>query len=98
MVIIVIVTVIAIIFQKRGLTEKGRARLLTVKRLVFYNPIIRYLTLNALKLNLVAISTFKKSASSVVQLTTSAIILALLNLAPIVFAIVLNSNRDRLLE
>ena len=66
--------------------------------MVFFNPIIRYLVLNSLKLNmtgLLAIKLFKPD-SSLIDLISSICILTMVNLAPLIFLIVLVRQRREL--
>lgn len=53
--LILLIIVIILVFKKLASTEKGRQRIKWLKQKVFYNPIIRYLILNCLKLNVAAI-------------------------------------------
>mmetsp|Transcript_21882 Transcript_21882/g.29288 ORF Transcript_21882/g.29288 Transcript_21882/m.29288 type:complete len:170 (+) Transcript_21882:728-1237(+) len=72
-----------------------------MKRKVFFNPIIRYLILNSLKLNMTGLIALKAAGVggiSVADIISAAGILALINGAPLVFVCVLKKNKKRLGE
>ena len=54
MAILVIVVAIIIVFKRIQTSPKCRDRVVKVKRAVFFNPIIRYVILNSLKLDIMA--------------------------------------------
>ena len=66
--------------------------------MVFFNPIIRYLVLNSLKLNMTSLLAIKlfKPDSSLIDLISSLCILTMVNLAPLIFLIVLVRQRREL--
>ena len=67
-----------------------------MKKKVFWNPIVRYLAINALKLNISAILVFNAASKSIQDVVISACILAIFNGAPIVYYFALKKNKDTL--
>ena len=87
--VIVAILVVLIIFLKRFVkTEKGRTTIRNLKYKVFYNPIIRYLILNCLKLNAAAILVFSAEAPGGSDLLVSSGIMLMICLAPIIMCCV----------
>mmetsp|Transcript_473 Transcript_473/g.755 ORF Transcript_473/g.755 Transcript_473/m.755 type:complete len:154 (-) Transcript_473:1104-1565(-) len=95
--IIAVIMLIIICAKRVNLSEKSRTRVQKLKRKVFFNPIVRYLLLNALKLNMTSLVAIKASkGSSTADLAVPISMLAIVNLAPLIFSIVTGRNRDNL--
>ena len=78
------------IFKRVQLSEKGRQRIKKLKLMVFYNPIIRYLTLNSLKLNMAALMPLKMITDAPAgDILTGIAIFLVINAAAIKFYFVL---------
>lgn len=66
--------------------------------MVFFNPIIRYLVLNSLKLNMTGLLAIKlaKPETSLTDLISAIGTLTMVNMAPLIFLIVLVRQRREL--
>ena len=66
--------------------------------MVFFNPIIRYLVLNSLKLNMTGLLAIKlaKPENSLTDLISAIGTLTMVNMAPLIFLIVLVRQRREL--
>lgn len=64
--------------------------------MVFFNPIIRYLLLNSLKLNFTAFIVFKPPLGNAVDILLGLVIMLLINAVPIYFFYILRKNREDL--
>ena len=80
------------------MSEKSIERIDKIKQMVFYNPIIRYLLLNSLKLNFSAFIVFRPPIGSAWDIVLGLAIMILINAAPIFFFYVLHKNREELKE
>lgn len=59
-ILIIIGIILAIIIVKRrGASQKCQNRLSSIKKKIFFNPIVRYMILNCLKLSISALVAFK---------------------------------------
>ena len=67
-----------------------------LKAKVFWNPIIRYLILNSLKLTMTALVALKVNKDGLTDLSSAIGIVAMLNLAPIIFYCTVRANRSKL--
>ena len=96
--LVAIVVVIIIVARRYQCSEKNRERVKKVKRMVFFNPIIRYLVLNSLKLNMTGLLAIKlaKPDARMADFVSAIGTLAMVNLAPLVFLIVLVKQRQKL--
>ena len=56
-VIIIIILLVVKIYKSKNNTEEGRIKIQKCRRMIFFNPIIRYCLLNTLKFNMLAILT-----------------------------------------
>jgi len=96
-VIIVLIVILVIYIAKRvKLSEKTKERIKGLKTKVFWNPIVRYLVLNSLKLSMTALVVFKASDSGPGDYIVSIVLLLVLNLAPIAFFKALDRNKETL--
>ena len=97
---IVLLIVLLIIASRRyQCSTKNKARMKSLKQKIFFNPIIRYLLLNALKLNFVSLVLFKSTeARTLKEVAVSVLTLAAVNISPLIFFYVLRKNRSRLDE
>ena len=95
LVIILILVLVLWVCKKAKVDQKWHDRIKNFKSKVFYNPIIRYFLLNALKLNMSAIVSMSLSSDS----TDVAIAIALLvaiNIIPVFLMSTLIMNRKQL--
>ena len=96
---VIIVVLLVYICKKVNLSEKNQARLAKLKRSLFFNPFIRYLQLNALKLNLSAMLTIKSfSSTSTTSKIVSIVTLVTINTIPVIFSRFVYKNRQTLQE
>ena len=51
LIVLVLVIVIITIFRRKNQSDKCRERVNKIKKAIFYNPIIRFLILNSLKMD-----------------------------------------------
>ena len=94
--LIILVIVVVVIARRAKSSSKVQERLKKLKYAVFYNPIIRYLVLNSLKLNMSAIVVLRSSDRSMLSFAFAIATLAILNGLPFVYYIILNRNHDEL--
>ena len=92
---LVLITVVIIVKRSRA-SPKCNERVKKLKRFVFFNPIIRYLVLNSLKLNMSGIIVFKKMGGDTMDKAVAIAILTLVNGAPIIFYISVERWKDTL--
>ena len=78
------------------LSERTKAAIMKVKEKVFYNPLIRYLLLNALKLYFSAFVVFRKPIGGVWNIFMGLVIMISMTILPVFFFFVLRKNRDHL--
>mmetsp|Transcript_20732 Transcript_20732/g.25371 ORF Transcript_20732/g.25371 Transcript_20732/m.25371 type:complete len:301 (-) Transcript_20732:1007-1909(-) len=98
-VLIIIMLVAVIVISRRvKFSDKCRERVKKLKQKVFYNPIIRYLLLNSLKLNMSGLIVFKTAGATKEDIAVAVAIIALVNGAPLMFLFAINRNRGILLE
>ena len=97
--IVLVVVLIIIGGRKCHCSQKNQARVKSIKQKIFFNPIIRYLLLNALKLNFVSLVVFKSTKERTLkEISVSVVTFAVVNISPIIFLYVLRKNRDHLNE
>ena len=100
MVFLVIVFVVLLMFYIRkkckNLSEKNKQRFESLKGKIFWNPLIRYTLLNALKLTMSALTTYKVNIDDGVNIGFSTLILIVFLLLPIVYSVVLYRLNDSL--
>ena len=95
--IIVLVVVAVILIAKRlKVSDKNRERIKKLKRKIFFNPIVRYLQLNSLKLNLSGLLVFITHGAQVHDYIVAVLILIAVNAAPIPFYFVVKRNKGKL--
>ena len=78
------------------LSERTKAAIMKVREKVFYNPLIRYLLLNALKLNFSAFVVFRTPIGGAWNIFLGLVIMISMTILPVFFCFVLRKNRDRL--
>ena len=89
-IILLIVIIVICIVKRNSTSQKCKACALKLKRAIFFNPIIRYLLLNALKLNMSALMVIKATDPSSSDLAIGIATLTIINGAPLVFYVVIN--------
>ena len=82
--------------QRVKMTDKIKQRIEKLQYMVFFNPIIRYLLLNSLKLNFTAFIVFKPPLGNAVDIFLGLVMMLLINAVPIFFFYILRKNRDEL--
>ena len=89
--LLLIIIVVAVVVSKRiKLSEKAKSRIKRLKQLLFYNPMIRYVTLNSLKFNMAALVVLVQDFGVTSRGAYTAIVLFLMiNALPFVFSAVL---------
>lgn len=92
LVIVALIAILVFIARRVQLNEKRKAQIKKLKTKVFWNPIIRYLVLNSLKLNISAVIIYNAAEKAQLDVITSTVILLILNGAPIGFYFVLKRN------
>ena len=95
---IVLVVLLLLWLRKRckNLSEKNKQRLDGLKSKVFWNPLIRYTLLNALKLNMTAMTTYKTNLSDDANVSIASCIMFMFVFLPFVYAIILYRKNDEL--
>eukprot|EP00353_Schmidingerella_taraikaensis_P000698 CAMPEP_0185592168 /NCGR_PEP_ID=MMETSP0434-20130131/67024_1 /TAXON_ID=626734 ORGANISM="Favella taraikaensis, Strain Fe Narragansett Bay" /NCGR_SAMPLE_ID=MMETSP0434 /ASSEMBLY_ACC=CAM_ASM_000379 /LENGTH=200 /DNA_ID=CAMNT_0028217763 /DNA_START=98 /DNA_END=700 /DNA_ORIENTATION=- len=88
--------IIVFIARRIKLTDERKKKIKNLRTKVFWNPIVRYLFLNSLKLNMLAVVVFKVAEKAIGDVAPAIAILAVLNGAPLVFYIALRRNKDSL--
>ena len=94
--ILVVIVIVIIVVRRTRSSLKCRERVQKIKLAIFFNPIIRYLVLNSLKLNMQAVVAVKATGGSIADFASSIGIIVLINGSPLIFYIVLNRNHDNL--
>ena len=69
-----------------------------MKQKIFFNPMIRYMFLNALKLNLTVMITYRRSADEPLSIILASLILFLVLATPILLSKVIYARQDSLAE
>ena len=95
---ILILVVVILLLQRVKCSPKMKEKVHGLKRKVFYNPIIRYLLLNSLKLNLSAFMAFATPDKNAADILIALVVLCIVNIAPIICCIVIFRNRAGLKE
>ena len=78
------------------MTETNMERVKRWKSKIFYNPIIRYLFLSSLKINMISMVAFRRASGDAVSVLMATVLLLAITAVPIFFAKLLHNNRDRL--
>ena len=96
--LIIIGIVIAIlIIKRRGASEKCQRRLNLLKKKIFFNPIVRYMILNCLKLSISGTVALKAAAlAGDGSIVLPLMVIALVSLTPLAFVYVMFRNKERL--
>ena len=91
---LILILVVLIQLKRRiKLSDKTKARIKKVKEKIFYNPIVRYLLLNSLKLNFAAFIVFKKPVGGAWDVFVGISLMLIINALPIFFFFLLRKNR-----
>ena len=91
--IILVVVAAMIIVKKRGASQKCQKLLKSVKKKIFFNPIVRYMILNCLKLSISGVLSLKAAAIlGDASLIVPILLVAVITLTPVVFFKVLYQN------
>ena len=98
--VLIIVTVVLLIKygHKVKLSEKNKKRLESVKNKIFFNALIRYLLMNALKFYMSAMVVLSRSWDDKVSVSFSFLFLVFLVAIPIVSSRLLYKENDHLIE
>ena len=88
--IILIVVIATFIIKRTGYQGKFKARVEQFKKRLFYNMLIQYVLLNALKHFIMAFTAFKLKESDIGTITIAAIILLLYLLLSVLFSCLLH--------
>ena len=99
--VIVVITLSVILFycaRRQQLTSKIKSRIMDLKQKVFFNPLIRFVYLNYLKLNMGAMVGIFSAKATYKDILPSCAVIIVLNLIPIIFAYVLHKKRLNLAE
>ena len=94
--IIVILLVLLCLARRYGMPEKCKSLINKVKSKIFWNLMIRYLFLNALKLNMTGLVAIKTATEAGVNLAIGVGTLSVINMVPLVFVCFLYNNQDEL--
>ena len=90
----ILILVVLIQLKRRiKLSDKTKARIEKVKEKIFYNPMVRYLLLNSLKLNFAAFIVFKKPVGGAWDMLLGITLMLIINALPIFFFFLLRKNR-----
>ena len=97
--VLVLIIILMIQLKRRvKLSEKTKERIEKVKDKIFFNPIIRYLLLNSLKLNFAAFIVFRKPIGGVWDVFVGSILMLITNTLPMFFFFMLRKNHSILEE
>ena len=96
--IIVILFILLCLAKRYGMPEKCKPIINKVKNKIFWNVLIRYLFLNALKLNMTGLLAIKTSTDYDFNVYSGVLTLSVINMIPLVFCCFLYSNQDELEE
>ena len=94
--IVLVIVIIIFIARRVELSDKRKAQVKNLKTKVFWNPIVRYLQLNSMKLYMSSIVAMNVASKSTADLGSSIAILTLLICTPLVFWVTLSRNKDSL--
>lgn len=84
--------------KKYSLSLKWQNRFNEAKTKVFFNPLIRYSLLNALKLNMTAFAVFKNKDLDSPQAFVAYLLCAVMISLPILYAVFLHKNQSKLAD
>ena len=90
---LILLVLLLIFLCRRCNSEKFDQKAKMLRQKFFFNPLIRYVMLNSLKLNMVALVVVTKQVQDFALAVT---LLVTINIAPIVFYFILKRNADRL--
>lgn len=95
---IILVVLLLLWLRKRckNMSEKNKQRLDGLKSKVFWNPLIRYTLLNALKLNMTAMTAYKTNLSDEANVSIASCIMFMFVFLPFFYAIILYRKNDEL--
>ena len=95
--ILLLALLIIFIGRRCNLSDKNKLRLRKLEDSLFFNPVIRLTHLEAIKANIASSLIFKLMIDKKIQVIFAALILAFINLIPLVYARILR-KRDKELE
>ena len=95
---ILILIVFGFIKCKRKLSMRCRERITKFRKGIFYNPLIRFTYLNALKFNIVGMGTIAGLNDGPSEIVFAVFLLLAFNLLPIFYSCYLKKNIDMLRE
>ena len=93
--LILVILLVIFIYKRINLSDKAKERVKNLKAKVFWNPIIRYLILNSLKLSMTAFVAFKVT-SATGDIASSVGLVIVVNFAPIAFYLAVWRNQKSL--
>mmetsp|Transcript_1153 Transcript_1153/g.1718 ORF Transcript_1153/g.1718 Transcript_1153/m.1718 type:complete len:185 (+) Transcript_1153:2442-2996(+) len=88
--IVILITLSYFLVRRANCSSKCAARLKQLREKVFWNPLIRYVYLNALKLNVASLVVIKAQGAAIGAIAT----IAVLNIAVVFFVHTLIKNRE----
>ena len=96
--ILVILIILALVwaFRRIKLSEKNQERFEKIKGKIFFNALIRYSLLNAIKLNLIAMFSLSSGDVTGTKKATMVLLLVILALLPLVYTWAVHKKRDTL--
>lgn len=97
-IILICSTIIGLIYciKRCRASEKWKERAQKLKNMVFFNPLIRYSFLSAVKLNIAAFIALRGKEGSTMNLVLAVTIIICLNLLPFFYSAFLYRNRSKL--
>ena len=95
---IILVVLLLLYLRKKckTLSDKNKKRFENLKSKIFWNPFIRYTLLNALKLNMSAMTTYKVNINDGVNVGVASFILLVFLMLPLGYSIILYRLNDSL--
>ena len=96
--IMLITLVLVVLMNRVKFSDKTKDRIRRLQSKMFYNPVIRYLMLNALKLNMASLLVLSVMSNDTAELIFSGLMLLAMNIFPLVFLKILLNNHDKLTE
>ena len=90
--ILLVIALIVVCCKNRNLSEKNKKRIKDAKRKVMWNPVIRYLFLNSLKINYSAACVFKHTDAGAWSQFVAVLMLVGINVCPLILSRILFKN------
>ena len=94
--LIIVIVILLCLARKYGLPPKVKNLADKIKAKIFWNAIIRYLLLNALKLNMSGFVALKLSTGLNIDMMIAVVIIAMINFVPLKFFFILYNNHYEL--